>query len=255
MFEDDDDDDQDYFEDEFYDWRNTYEFYFPKELAYGSDSILYDFYKTKYTSILTELVPEIRELLYLHYPETETELRPLIVDIIEIRLKDICIRTLIDLFVLFYYEQNGFDLKEKYPELDEWATHFAKPIVPYKNMDETFEKLNLTREQKRGIIAEMYKDEFFIDRKIRHRGEFIHAIQKVIFRHYPLLDTLSSNGWIVFSKVMYHQFFEYKFHFDILGNFIAFKLPEEDIHLNYGELQKKFDVIYQEKLAMEQNKS
>jgi len=249
MFEDEDDE-LDSFEEEYYDWRNTYEFWFPKELVYGSESILYDFYKTKYTSIITELIPEIRELLYLHYPETETELRPHIVDIIEKRLEDICVRMLIDLFVLFHYEQNGFYLKEKYPELEKWTTLYGTPHVPFKNMTETFEKLNLTREQKRGIIEELYKDEHFMDRKARHRGEFIHAVQKVIFKHYPLLDTLSSDGWIVFSALIHGEFFEYKYHFDILGTFIAFKLPAEDIQLTYAELQKKFDVIYEERLSM-----
>lgn len=247
MFEEDDD--NDFFEDEFYDWRNTYEFCFPKELAYGPDNILYDFYKTKYSSIIPELIPEIRELVYMHYPETETELRPRIVGIIEGRLEDVCIKTVIDLFVLFYYEQNGFNLEEKYPELEEWTTLYATPDIPYKNMTEAFEKANLTREQKRVIIEELYKNEDFVTRKARHRGEFTHAVQKVIFKHYPMLDSLSSNGWIVFSYVMHSQFFEYKYHFDVLGTFIAFELPEEDIDLTYGELQKKFDVIYQEKLS------
>jgi hypothetical protein len=138
--------------------------------------------------------------------------------------------------------------------IGETPMNFTSPDVPYKNMSETFEKLNLTMEQKRGIIVELYKDEHFMDRKIRRRGEFIHAFQKVIFRHYPLLDTLSSNGWIGFSALMHGEFFECKYHFDILSTFIAFKLPEEDIHLTHGELQKKFDVIYQEMLSMEQNK-
>jgi hypothetical protein len=128
--------------------------------------------------------------------------------------------------------------------MEEWTRLYGTPVAPYKNMSETFEKLNLTREQKRGIIAELYKDEFFMDRKFRRRGEFIHAVQKVIFKHYPLLDTLSSDGWIVFSALMHGEFFEYKFHFDILGKFIALKLPEEDIHLTHGELRKKFEALH-----------
>lgn len=247
MFESDEEEEIDSFEDEYYDWRNAYEFSFPAELLDNYENHVYDFYKTKYSVIITEFIPAMRELMYCHYPEMETELRPLIVEIIEQRLESLCIKTLIDLFVLFHYEQSGINLKDKYPDLDKWTTLFSTPIVPYRNMNETFEKLNLTREQRRGIMAELEKDDDFVTRKERRRGDFINVVQKVVFKHYPFLDRLNGEGWIVFSALMHGQFFEYKFHFDYIGTFIVLKLPEEDIHLTYGELQKKFDALYMEK--------
>jgi len=66
---------------------------------------------------------------------------------------------------------------------------------------------------------------------------------------------LSSDGWIVFSALMHHEFFEYKYHFDVLGTFIYYKLPEEDIYLTYAELQNKFDILYKEKHSTSQEKS
>ncbi|HEX3008209.1 MAG TPA: hypothetical protein VHO90_11415, partial [Bacteroidales bacterium] len=237
MFEDDDDDDEDSVDNEFYDWRNTYEFWFPKELVYGPDYIIRDFYQAKYPGLIADLIRETKELIYMHYPEIETELRPRIVKIIENRLEDICIKITIDLFSLLHYEFNGFNLKEKYPKIDEWTRLYSRPPISFKNMDDTFDKLNLTRQQRRVIMEELESDDNFMVRKERRRAQLIHVVQKIAFRHYPNLENLSTDGWVVFSEFMHEAFFEYKFHFDYLASFIYYNLPEEDIGLTYGELQ------------------
>jgi hypothetical protein len=254
MFEDDDDDDESV-DNEFYDWFNTYEFWFPKELVYGPEYIIRDFYQTKYPGLINDLIPETRELLYTHYPGFESEFRPRIIKIIENRLEAICIKAVIDLFVLLHYEQNGFNLKEKYPKLEEWTRLYSHPPISFKNMDETFDKLNLTRQQRRVIMEELESDDNFMTRKERRRAQLIQVVQKVAFRHYPTLGNLSTDGWVVFSEFMHEAFFEYKFHFDYLASFIYYKLPEEDIDLTYGELQKKFDAIEEEKRVKTSEKS
>jgi len=254
MFDDDDDDDDELDMSDFERWFDDHVFYFPVTLrtgGYNSLSIEM-FYRHVYTNIKKELIPVIRRLMGEQYPTILNEKRPAVLAEITRKVESIGWRLIFSLFELVYDEQMGVNLREKYPDFDEWVVFYGRRDTP-SFMDPTFfdQFPWLSDEQKLVMIEEdrVESQEVFDWRDGRMQA-FYDVVQPILFRYYKPLLELSADGWIIYAVWIREEYESYVFRFDYLETFIEYNFEEEDLDLPYDKFREKLRAKQQEEWTL-----
>ncbi|HJV77644.1 MAG TPA: hypothetical protein VJ602_04615 [Paludibacter sp.] len=208
------------------------------------------FYTSIYTPFMAELPHAIRKLITKHYPIIDTECRPAVLEAIERKIKISGHSFLLQLYDLMQDKKEGINLREKYPDFEKWEQRNRESEVINRSVFESIE--GLTAKQK-DELYELAKREFpeSYNYKDQRRYEFIELFQPVVFRHYPAIQELDSDGWVVYNYLLTIEHTEFRLRFEYFDEFIEYGFPEEDLYIPYSEfhskLMQKFDERREEK--------
>lgn len=244
-----DEDEDDPFEVEFEDWFDRYMTLFPSDLAarFEPHMEIYAFYKGIYANTMLALTPEVRKLLFSQYPEMETEARPGLVSWINRHIASTGPYFLIRLFALLYDDRQGVDFRKKYPDFDRWMKEYARPKDPLKVLKMVFEASPwLTEGQKQQMTEDTLGE---VDWKELRKKEFRDMLFRVLQTHYPQVENLSADGWIVYAALTIEAYSEFRFESEAIWEFIRCGLSEEDLQLTASEIHEKIMLFYNQKYA------
>lgn len=254
MNEDEFDDDDDYKMSEVEEWYDNNFMYFNKKdsFDFGVSLEVTHFYETIYRPVMTELAKPIRQLMYSQYPIIETEFRPLVLKHIDWIISKTGHRFLIFIFNLVQDQENGINLKEKYPKFEEWRSFYANPPEPpvpnYNLFDYNLKiKESLTEEQLKEIAEEScaaQMKKYVINEKLK--TEFYNVFQPIVFKHFPALQDFDTDSWIIYSVDIREEYEDFKFRCQHVDSFIEYEMDEEDIDLNYKDYHVKFTIKFRE---------
>lgn len=250
MYSDEDDDDDMEFDEElseermFDDWFWYYQNLVHPDLKQGREPkpMVADFYSGIYKRIMSDLKPAVRQLAYKQYPDLAGETRPKVCRWMDHCFNQVGCCFLIQLFGLVYDEQINTNLREKYPDLEDWKIKYARPYDPMVILNQVFENAPwLTEAQKQEIIDE--DAENFGWKEVR-QGEFFDMIQQSVLKHYPRVENLSADGWIVYAFLLHMEHTEYRLDIEFVADFIHCGLTEEEVDLPSKEIYEKISQFY-----------
>ena len=157
------------------------------------------------------------------------------------------------LYMLVRDQQQGVNLREKYPKFESWVDFYARPpeapVPDYAYFDKFPRRhKTLTEEQKKEMAEEscVVKTEVQVEFE-KSKKEYYDLVQPVIFKYYPALLDLDYEGWILYSVVIRENYEDYIVRSEHLDSFIDYKFPEEDINLPYKDLYEKIMLKSREK--------
>lgn len=245
----DDEDEDDLLDVEFDDWFERYQTLFPTDLVINFEPHLevHVFYKGIYADTMRALASEVRKLLFSQYPELKTETRAGLVSWINQHIDRIGPCFLIKLFALLYDDRQGVNLRKKYPDFDYWLKHYARPKDPLAVLNKVFKSAPwLTEEQKQEMIDDQLNE---VDWKEVRQREFRDMLFRVLQKHYPQVENLSADGWIVYAAITIQEYSEFRFESEAIWEFIRCGLSEEDLQLTRTEIHEKIMQFYNQKYA------
>jgi hypothetical protein len=253
MFEDEEDDD--YTLSEFENWYDENFMYFQRESGNLTGPTLETslFYTGVYSPVMKELSPGIRKLMLKQYPSIDREFRPLVLEYIDWVVASAGHRLLLNLYVLLQDEKEGIDLREKYPDFENWINLYARPQEADLITEADLAKFTtFTSEEKKELIEEENKDIIrFFNRQQFLKKEYYDIVQPIVFRYYLALQDLDYDGWIIYSVHIREDYEDFKYRCEHIETFIEYEFQEEDINLKYDEFQAKFRMKYNEKWEKE----
>jgi hypothetical protein len=256
MFDDDDDDDFEMSEAEL--WYDDNLRYFDRQNS-PSSGLPVDvelFYYSVYLPFKRELKEPLREMVNQHYPFLATETRPEVLEKIESEIDWVGHEFILFLRGMVQFWKTGKDLRELFPELDEWAITYPSYRRP-SYMDPSFwDKFDwLTEEQKQTFIEDNRKeaDEAFALEE-KPRFEFFNLLQNLTFKYYREVQDLDADGWTMFEAFLHDEYTNYQLDFEHYEGFVEYGFDLEDLDLPYKEYSDKFSKKWKERWDEEQRK-
>lgn len=256
MFEDDDDDDLEMSEAEawydnnlrFFDWQNNPTTGLPLDVEI--------FYYSVYVPFKKELKEPLREMIHRHYPHIATECRPEVLARIERKIDWVGHEFILFLRNMVEKWKTGKDLRETFPEMDEWAITYPAFRKP-RYMDPSFwdQFYWLTDEQRQSMIEDDRREanELFAFRE-KPRFEFFELLQNLTFKYYTEVKELDTDGWVMFRAFLHDEYVNYRMDFEHYDGFIEYEFEVEDLNLPYKEYSEKFSKKWNERREEEQRK-
>jgi len=246
MFEDDDEDD--FERSEFDWWYDDNNWYFRRGATEFVEPSLEDelFYTSVYMPVMSELAPAVHKLIRYQYPVFETEHRPAVWEAIERVVQRTGHRFLLELYNLIRDQNEGVDLRTKYPDFEKWeqrkkdTSYFSRTI---------FDSIAGLTEKQRSELYELIKDKFqdSYNWKDQRLYEFIDMIQPILFHYYPQVQELDADGWIVYFYLLRIEHTDYWLDFEHYVVFIDYGFEESDLYIPYAEFKQKFEEKYDER--------
>lgn len=234
----------------FEDWFWYYQNFFHPDLKRDDEAkqrVAY-FYSGIYKRIMSDISPTVRQLAYKHYPILAGETRPAIRQWMDKQFNQIGCRFLIQLYGLMFDEQMNTNLRDKYPDLEDWRIKYARPYDPLKILNQIFEDAPwLTEAQKQEMIDEDAEE--VSEKEVRQR-EFFDMLQQSLLKHYPQVENLSADGWIVYAYLLHIEHAEYRFDIEFVADFIQCGLNEVDLNLSPNEIYDKIKQYYKENINL-----
>jgi len=207
------------------------------------------FYTGIYNPVMQELAPLVRKLMLRQYPVIDTEYRHMVLDYINWLVSSAGHRLLLNLFVLVRDQKEGINLREKYPDFENWIEVYARPSKPQLVSVEDFSKFTVfTNHEKKSLVAEENIDIITIfEKKEKLKKDYYDIVQPIVFKHYPALQDLDYDGWIIYAVHIREDYEDFKYRCEHVKTFIEYEFQEEDINLKYDEFQAKFRLKYNER--------
>lgn len=256
MFDDEDDDDLEMSEAEswydnnlrFFDWKNNPTPGLPLDVEL--------FYHSVYVPFKKELKEPLREMIHRHYQYIATECRPEVLEKIGRKIDWVGHEFILFLRNMVEKWKTGKDLRETFPELDEWAISYSAYRKPRYQDPTSWDKFDwLTKEQIQTFIEEDRKeaDEIFAFKE-KPRSEFYDLLQSLTFKYYLEVQELDTDGWVMFEVFMRDEYTNYQLDFEHYDGFIEYGFEVEDLNLPYKEYSEKFSKKWNERWEEEQRK-
>lgn len=196
-----------------------------------------------YPKIERHITPAMRKLLYKQYPNLSTERRPMVVEFIEgILYITATVNYLMQMYELVHGHNTGRNVREKYPELDNWVDFYCRPAKP-DVVDETRRSTFwwISDEEWKADVENENKELLKIfNREERRKAEFVNLVQKIYFRYYPEILDLNNDEWILYAVMIREEYERFKDLAEEVEEFIDCEFPEEDIKLNDEDYRKKY---------------
>jgi hypothetical protein len=263
MFEDDEDDDYQMTEaEEWYD--NNLGYFDWKNRPAGMPMEVELFYYSVYRPFMSDLKKPLQAMISRHYPYIGGETRPEVLEKIQRYIDRVGHDFLLNLRRAIEHQKTGGDLRELYPELDDWAKKYPTYRQPRYTDESFWDNMEwLTPEVKAELIAESRKEaEETFQFKEKPRFEFFSLLQQLAFGYYPEIQDIDSDGWTMYDVFLYDEYINYRLDFEHYDEFIKYGFGVEDLNLPYAEYQAKFserwklrhDEEIRKKMEEEQNK-
>jgi len=242
MKEDDDSDDDLCVEEQ---WYIDYEILLHPEIrehVRDSNVLVLKLYR-RYQLLVKHLIIAIRQVMLEQYPLIAAEKRPLVLEKIEEIIQLTAEEVIFEMFNLEIGQSIGVNVREKYPELDEWVDFYCRPAKP-KFIDDSFrEKMPwLTNEQWEKIKEENIQETLdAFNWGTKRIFDFINATQSVFIEYYPQLLDLNSDEWVIYAVNVRESHTDYLERCEYIECFIEAGFPEGDIKLPHKELREKMN--------------
>ncbi len=226
-------------------WYIDYEILLQPEIrehVKDSDVLIFMLH-SRYQLLMEHLIPAIRKVMREQYSLIAAEKRPLVLEKIEEIIQMTAEEVIFDMFNLEIGQSIGVNVREKYPELDEWIEFYCRPAKP-KFIDDSFRERMpwLTDEQWDKIKEEDMQETLeAFNWKTSRIFDFINAVQCVFIEYYPQLLNLNSDEWVIYAVNVREAHTDYLIPCEDMECFIEAGFPQEDIKLPYKELRKKID--------------
>lgn len=195
------------------------------------------YYLSVYKPVMADLPPVVRKIMYRHYPEIEQEVRPVLTEEINSRLYRTGQSLLLNLYQLLDHLKNGDKLREVYRDFPAWEIYRKDIMVIHRSMFDSIE--GLTLRQKHALYELMLKT--FTDAyhpKDQRRYEFIEAIQPILLRYVPALETFGHDEWVIMYNFYAIEHTEFRLNFEYFQTFIHYGFEEKDFFRPYAEYHK-----------------
>ncbi|NVO09856.1 MAG: hypothetical protein HXX16_07850 [Bacteroidales bacterium] len=226
-------------------WYVDYELLlYPEIREYVKDSdVLIFLLHHRYQLLVEHLIPAIRKVMREQYPLIAAEKRPLVLERIEEIIQMTVEEVIFDMFNLEIGQSIGVNVREKYPELDEWVEFYCRPAKPKFIDDSLRERMPwLTDEQWDKIKEENIQETLdAFNWKTKRIFDFINAVQCVFIEYYPQLLNLNSDEWVIYAVNVRDTHTDYLIQCEDMECFIEAGFPQQDIKLPYKELREKID--------------
>jgi hypothetical protein len=255
MFEDDEDYDFEFSEAELW-YDNNLRYFDRKDKPSGLSLEVELFYQSVYVPFKKDLKEPLRQLVFRHYPYIATECRPEVLAKIEGVIDWVGHEFILFLRGMVEFWKTGKDLREVFPELDEWAIRYSAYRKPHYSDPSFWDQFDwLDEEQKQIFIAENRKDaDELFEFEEKPRSEFYDLIQSLTFKYYAEVQELDTDGWVMFEVFLRDEYTNYQMDFQHYEGFIEYGFGVEDLNLPYKEYDAKFSEKYKERREEEQRK-
>jgi hypothetical protein len=226
-------------------WYIDYELLFHPEIrehVKDNDVLLFMLHR-RYQLLMKHLILAIRQVMLEQYPLIAAEKRPLVLEKIEEIIQLIAEEVIFEMFNLEIGQSIGVNVREKYPELDEWVDFYCRPAKPHFIDDSLRERMPwLTDEQWDKIKEESIQETLdAFNWKTKRIFDFINAVQCVLIEYYPQLLNLNSDEWVIYAVTLREAHTDYLMPCEDMESFIEAGFPQEYIKLPYKEFREKID--------------
>lgn len=247
----DDDDDELDTPTEFEDWFDDNYYHFDQGNGNAEPAPeLERYYLSVYKPVMAAMPALVRQVMYRHYPEIETEMRPALVNEIERRILLIGQSLLIQVYILLDHLKKGHDIKTVYRDFQAWEEYLKSVMVIRRSMFDRIE--GLTPQQKNALyqlMLDTFKESYNF--KDQRRYEFIETIQPLLFSYIPALESFGYNEWVVMYNFYAIEHTEFRLNFEYFQTFIHYGFEEKDFFRPYAEYRQLLTEKVREELEQQ----
>lgn len=210
---------------------------------------LFQFMTSVYYKLMEELAPALHKLMLEQYPIFKTEKRPQVVEYIDGIVSTAGSPLIWQLRGLLKDQNAGDNVRDKYPQFEEWIECYARPRKP-KTIDES------TRPQYTWLSDaewEEYRDSEnkillqFFNWEEKRIFDFIDVVQTLLFKYYKELDELNADELIMFAVFIRDEYEYFKMSCELVESIIDCGLPEEYVNKPYNEFMEGYMAMSKEK--------
>ena len=233
-------------------WANQNKDFLPAEVLeyFEKNKDILHLISSVHPKIKRRITPALRKLRYKQYPVLRTEMRPKVLERIEDLLYIACTEVfLTKVYGLVSNHKKGVNVRNIYPQLDEWAKIYARPKEPKlrdPNIPPSYWHFNANDWKAEAEIINASKLEFF-EWKERRQSEFVNVVQNIYFKYYPELLDFTSDEWVVFAMLLGEEYYLFKEECEYVEEFIDYGFPEEYINLPFNDYLEKHRELSSEK--------
>jgi len=199
-----------------------------------------------YFKVMQELTPQLKTLMFRQYPVIGSEKRPTVTDYIEKFINSVGTKMLFKLNALIHGQNEGVNVREKYPEFDKWVKIYGSPQQPqlltdnFRNhiendITDTEWELYKTARNKELLAIFNWKTE--------RKSEFINILQPVLFNNINELNDLNADELIIYAVIIYDEYDYFLTVCQHIELFIDCDFPEEDIWQSDDEFIEKYEKL------------
>lgn len=201
----------------------------------------YPFYNNIYVPAKAEIEKITPEILYSFYPEMRDVLYPKVLEQTNERINNVGIYLLFGLFKLITHSNRGDDLRKVYDKFDKMEKRFEE----HEKSRPFWLDLQLKYPETAQEIWTEVEDHFFNDTMdyMNHWDylklhKFSVPMQQVLIKYCPEILDFERDQWIVFHDILYMEFTDFEFSFDMLATAAELKMTEEETLLPYKEFME-----------------
>lgn len=213
--------------------------FYPEDQWEGLDKDPYflEYSVNVYLEIQEHLPEQLKALMMKHYPVFEKEQRVQVWEYLDNVNKTIPMFCL-DIYNLLKDQQDGVDLKVKYPDLQSWRSFYDKPTPSGFVVDEAerlcFQDFN-DQEWEAYKSQQVLEMQQFQNWSGKRQFEFIDHLQRFLINLCPRILDLESDAWVVYGMIVMDQYDKWKCCCEHIEIFIDYGFEVEMLALPHQE--------------------
>jgi hypothetical protein len=221
---------------------------YPKELHNSLEEFfnITDFYFNVVEALIEECSGKLTALAYQHYPDLVSVNSPIIKDYFKDINETVLFGLAYSMKRLVVDMKSGVDIKDKYPELENWRSFYLHPKpTTMERFERNMKRFPDDNEWEKYVEKENREMKRFFLWEEKRKTEFYHVFQPVLMRLYPALCDLEGDCWVLFAVNLRDEYEIWKSAMEEVELGIIYEMPPEFVkweHKKFSdELSKRYE--------------